>query len=150
MSILEIHGLNKSFGNRTILNELSLAVPKHSIFGFVGQNGAGKTTTMKIILGLLKANSGSITVCGEKVTYGETKTNKYIGYLPDVPAFYNYMKPLEYLKLCAEITGIHNSLIKGKSQEMLSLVGLKNKNKRIGSFSRGIETTVRYCSSTPK
>ena len=139
MSILKITDLNKKFRNRTILNELSLSVPNHSVFGFVGQNGAGKTTTIKIILGLLKADSGCITVCGEKVTYGETKTNKYIGYLSDVPAFYNYMKPLEYLKLCGEVTGIRKSLIRGKSQELLSLVDLKNENKKIGSFSRGIK-----------
>lgn len=105
MNVLEIDGLYKSFGSNSVINNLRLVVPEHSIFGFMGQNGAGKTTTMKMVLGLLKPNSGSIYVCGEKVGY-ETKTNCNIGYLPDVPEFYGYMKPTEYLKLCGEITGL--------------------------------------------
>ncbi len=139
MAILEINQLYKRFGNHEVLNGLDMDVPEHSIFGFVGQNGAGKTTTMKIILGLLKPDSGSVTVCGEKVMYGETKTNRNIGFLPDVPEFYGYMKPMEYLKLCGEITGLTKTQIKLKSEELLELVGLKNEKKKIGGFSRGMK-----------
>ena len=139
MGILEIKQLYKSFGSHKVLTGLDMDVPEHSIFGFVGQNGAGKTTTMKIVLGLLKSNSGDITVCGEKVSYGETKTNHHIGYLPDVPEFYGYMKPMEYLKLCGEITGLSKTKIREKSEELLSLVGLADKKRRIGGFSRGMK-----------
>jgi len=139
MGILEIKQLYKSFGSREVLCGLDMDVPEHSIFGFVGQNGAGKTTTMKIVLGLLKSNSGDITVCGEKVSYGETKTNRHIGYLPDVPEFYGYMKPMEYLKLCGEITGLSKIQIKTKSEELLSLVGLADEKRKIGGFSRGMK-----------
>ena len=86
-NILEIRGLTKSFGEKKVLCGLDLTVPKGSIFGFVGRNGAGKTTAMKAVLGLLKPDSGEIFVAGEPVRYGETVTNKYIGYLPDVPEF---------------------------------------------------------------
>lgn len=106
MGILEVKQLYKRFGNREVLKGLDMDVPEHSIFGFVGKNGAGKTTTMKIILGLLKPDSGSVTVCGEEVRYGETKTNRNIGFLPDIPEFYGYMNPREYLMLCGEITGL--------------------------------------------
>ncbi|NLU32500.1 MAG: ABC transporter ATP-binding protein [Clostridiaceae bacterium] len=139
MGILEVNRLYKSFGSHEVLKGLDMDVPEHSIFGFVGQNGAGKTTTMKIILGLLKPDSGSVTVCGEKVTYGETRTNRFIGFLPDVPEFYGYMRPLEYLKLCGEITGIEKNRIRSRSEELLELVGLKNEKKRIGGFSRGMK-----------
>lgn len=140
MGILEIKQLHKSFGNHEVLNGLDMDVPEHSIFGFVGQNGAGKTTTMKIILGLLKPDSGSVTVCGEKVMYGEAKTNRNIGFLPDVPEFYGYMNPMEYLKLCGEITGLSPSKIKLKCEELLELVGLKEeRKKKIGGFSRGMK-----------
>jgi ABC-2 type transport system ATP-binding protein len=139
MAILEINQLYMRFGNHEVLNGLDMDVPEYSIFGFVGQNGAGKTTTMKIILGLLKPDSGSVTVCGEKVMYGETKTNRNIGFLPDVPEFYGYMKPMEYLKLCGEITGLTKTQIKLKSEELLELVGLKNEKKKIGGFSRGMK-----------
>ena len=139
MGILEIKQLYKSFGSHKVLTGLDMDVPEHSIFGFVGQNGAGKTTTMKIVLGLLKSNSGDIIVCGEKVSYGETKTNHHIGYLPDVPEFYGYMKPMEYLKLCGEITGLSKTQIREKSEELLSLVGLAGEKRRIGGFSRGMK-----------
>lgn len=139
MDILQIENLSKSFGDNKVIENLSFSVPEHSIFGFIGQNGAGKTTTMKMVLGLLKADSGAITVCGERVSFGQTKTNQYIGYLPDVPEFYSYMRPKEYLKLCGEITGLSKEKIKIRSEELLTMVGLKGVNKKIGGFSRGMK-----------
>ena len=91
MEMLQIAGLHKRFGDKEVLKGLNLTVPEHSIFGFIGRNGAGKTTTMKTILGLLKADAGEILVNGEKAVYGQTATNRYIGYLPDVPEFYSFM-----------------------------------------------------------
>lgn len=139
MNILEISKLSKEFGKNKILQDVNLSVPENCIFGFLGENGAGKTTTMKIILGLLKPTSGDVTVCKEKVTYGENKTNKYIGYLPDVPEFYGYMRPKEYLKLCGEITGLSTEKINKRSEELLKLVGLQDVNKKISGFSRGMK-----------
>jgi ABC-2 type transport system ATP-binding protein len=139
MDILTIENLSKSFGNNKVIDGLSFSVPEHSIYGFIGQNGAGKTTTMKMILGLLKADSGKMAVCGEKVSFGQTKTNEYIGYLPDVPEFYPYMRPKEYLKLCGDITGMSSGKIKSRIDELLVLVGLSGVNKKIGSFSRGMK-----------
>lgn len=140
MDVLRIDHLSKSFGTKTVIDQLSLVVPERSIFGFVGQNGAGKTTTMKMILGLLPADAGQMTVCGEPVTYGQTSTNRHIGYLPDVPEFYNYMRPLEYLQLCGEITGMPRARIASRSDELLALVGLDGARKqRIGGFSRGMK-----------
>lgn len=63
MSILELSHVNKSFGTNKVIDDLSFSVPEHSIFGFIGQNGAGKTTTMKMILGLLKPDSGQTIAC---------------------------------------------------------------------------------------
>lgn len=139
MDILRISKLSKSFGEQKVIDNLSFTVPENSIYGFLGQNGAGKTTTMKMILGLLAPTSGEIFVCGEKVKYGETKTNRHIGFLPDVPEFYSYMKPMEYLLLCGDITGLDKKYTKEKAQELLSLVGLEKANKRIGGFSRGMK-----------
>ena len=98
MDMLHISGLQKQFGDKSVLNGLNLTVPEHSIFGFIGKNGAGKTTTMKTVLGLLKADAGEIMVHGEPVVYGQTATNRYIGYLPDVSEFYSFMTAPEYLK----------------------------------------------------
>ncbi|VHR12842.1 ABC transporter ATP-binding protein [Clostridioides difficile] len=73
------------------------------------------------------------------MTYGKTSSNRHVGYLPDVPEFYNYMRPLEYLSLCGEITGLSKKEIKIRSEELLSLVGLGNEKRRIGGFSRGMK-----------
>ena len=139
MDILTIAGLGKSFGNQRVLDDLSFSVPEGSIYGFIGKNGSGKTTTMKIVLGLLQADAGEISVCGEKVQYGDTRTNRFIGYLPDVPEFYGFMTAKEYLRLCGEITGMPSALIQTKSEELLELVGLADVKKRIGTFSRGMK-----------
>lgn len=139
MSILTIQGLSKSFGTQKIIDNLNMSVPEGSVFGFIGKNGAGKTTTMKMVLGLLQPDSGKICVCDEPVRFGQTKTNQYIGYLPDVPEFYNYMTPIQYLKLCGEVIGLSKSDILKRSQELLSLVGLNSITKQIGGFSRGMK-----------
>ena len=139
MDMLMITGLKKRFGDKEVLRGLELSVPEHSIFGLIGRNGAGKTTTMKTVLGLLKADAGEITVAGEKVSYGQTGTNRYIGYLPDVPEFYPCMNAREYLAFCGEITGMSRSDIRARGDELLKLVGLKDENHRIRGFSRGMK-----------
>lgn len=139
MDMLRISGLRKHFGDKLVLDGLDLSVPENSIFGFVGKNGAGKTTTMKTVLGLLKADSGEITVNGEKVVYGQTATNRHVGYLPDVPAFYSFMTAGEYLQFCGEITGMKKQEQEARSRELLELVGLSHENHRIKGYSRGMK-----------
>lgn len=140
MDMLTVSGISKRFGTNQIIDNLSFSVKEHTIYGFIGQNGAGKTTTMKMILGLLPTDQGEITVNGEKVKYGQNSTNRYIGYLPDVPEFYTFLTPVEYLKLCGNITGMEEKQIKKRAGELLELVGLSEKaNKRIHGFSRGMK-----------
>lgn len=139
MDMLRITGLQKSFGDKQVLRGLDLAVPEHSIFGFIGKNGTGKTTTMKMILGLLKADAGQISVNGETVVYGQTSTNRHIGYLPDVPAFYSFMTAEEYLRFCCEISSMQKAEYESRCKELLDLVGLGNEKHRIKGFSRGMK-----------
>lgn len=139
MDVLSVQHVSKSFGDLAVIKDLSFSVPENSVFGFIGKNGSGKTTTMKMILGFLQLSGGEIFVCGEKVAYGNNKTNRYIGYLPDVPEFYGYMRPKEYLKLCEEIAGLKTSQIRKKTDELLTLVGLENNNRKISGFSRGMK-----------
>lgn len=139
MNVLEIYGLYKRFGDKEVLRGVNLTVPEHSVFGFVGKNGAGKTTTMKTVLGLLRADAGEIYVAGERTEYGQTATNRSIGYLPDVPEFYSFMTAEEYLRFCGELTGIEKAEIKLRSEELLKLVGLGDEKHRIKGFSRGMK-----------
>ena len=139
MDMLRITGLHKRFGDKEVLRGLDLSVPEHSIYGFIGKNGSGKTTTMKTVLGLLRADSGEIIVNGEKVVYGQTDTNRYIGYLPDVPEFYSFMTAKEYLRFCGEITGMSRADIEERTRELLTLVGLADETHRMKGFSRGMK-----------
>lgn len=139
MDMLHIEDLRKRFGDKEVLKGVNLCVPQNSVFGFVGKNGAGKTTTMKSVLGLIKPDSGIITVNGEKVSYGQTATNRSIGYLPDVPEFYPFMTAKEYLRFCGEITGMEKAECASRSEELLELVGLKDELHRIKGYSRGMK-----------
>lgn len=136
-NILEINQIKKRFGSKEVLKGVSFEVPEHTVFGFVGQNGAGKTTTMKATLGLLNLDDGEILVNGMPVKYGNNTTNRIIGYLPDVPEFYSYMTPKEYLRFCGELSGMDAKTITTRSNEMLERVGLGNEKHRIKGFSRG-------------
>ena len=139
MDMLRITNLQKRFGDKEVLKGLDLSVPKGCIFGFIGKNGSGKTTTMKTVLGLTQADGGEILVNGERVVYGQTSTNRHIGYLPDVPAFYPFMTAEEYLTFCGEITGLTDTENKQRRTELLELVGLQDEKHRIGGFSRGMK-----------
>lgn len=137
MDIVQIKNISKHFGKKEVLKNLSLHVPEHSIFGFIGKNGAGKTTAMKMMLGLLKIDDGEIYINGEKVVYGET--NQHIGYLPDVPTFYDFMNAYEYLFYCGELNGLSKVENQKRCEELLKLVGLSQEKHRIKGFSRGMK-----------
>ena len=139
MDMLRITGLHKRFGDKAVLKGLDLTVPEGSIFGFIGVNGAGKTTAMKTVLGLLKADGGEIYVNGERVVYGQTATNRHIGYLPDVPEFYGFMTAPEYLDFCGEISGMSKTETASRRDELLTLVGLQDEKHRVGGYSRGMK-----------
>ena len=147
MDILRIENLEKSFGDKRVLRGVSLSVPERSVFGFVGKNGAGKTTAMKAVLGLLRYDVGEIFVAGDRVTFGQTPTNRHIGYLPDVPAFYPFMTAPEYLRLCGESMGMKHSEIAARTKELLSLVGLGEEKHRIKGFSRGMKQRLGIASA---
>lgn len=136
---IEITGLKKSFGPRLIIDGLDLRIPQGSIFGFVGKNGTGKTTTMKMILGLLAADQGRIQIAGETVHFGSSKTNRQIGYLPDVPEFYGYLSNQEYLHLCGAVSGMDKSTLTTTIPPLLAKVGLQADHKKISGYSRGMK-----------
>ena len=139
MNILSVKNLKKRYGNKEVLKGLDLTVPENSVFGLVGKNGAGKTTVMKAVLGLLMPDEGEVYVCGRKVSFGQTETNKFIGYLADVPEFYSFMTSLEYLQFCGRLSGLDERSIKERSSRLLRLVGMNDSTHRIGGFSRGMK-----------
>ncbi|MFT8872594.1 MAG: ABC transporter ATP-binding protein [Sporolactobacillus sp.] len=139
MEALRLNHLVMHFGSQRVLAGVNLSVPERGVFGLIGKNGAGKTTLMKLILGFLKADSGEITVCGQRAGYGYARANRLIGYLPDVPQFYNDLSADEYLQLIGRATGLSAGETVGRSHELLELAGLSAGRKRIGHFSRGMK-----------
>lgn len=147
MNAVELINVTKSFEGINVLNNLNLSIPEGCIFGLVGENGAGKTTTMKLLLGLLPLDSGCIKLFNHPVSFGKQTLNKPIGYLPDVPQFYDYMSAFDYLDFCCMLTHMDTSIMKEKIVTTLENVGLKNTSQRIGDFSRGMRQRLGLAQS---
>ncbi|GFI62364.1 putative multidrug ABC transporter ATP-binding protein YbhF [Clostridiales bacterium] len=135
--ILELH---KKYGKFTALDSLSMNIPENSIFGFVGPNGAGKTTTMKIMAGLLKADSGSIYINGEDILKNPKKIRDKIGYMPDFFGVYDDLKVLEYMDFYAGTYYIPYAERGELIDNLLEIVDLTNKKEAyVDSLSRGMK-----------
>lgn len=139
MFAVETNNLTKVFNEYKAVDGISLRVPIGSIYGFLGPNGAGKTTTIKMLTGLSKPTNGEIKICGKEVKFGSLKNRTDIGFLPDVPNFYDWMTPAEFLKFSGEIFSIDSRILKERITTLLDLVGLTGVKKKIGGFSRGMK-----------
>jgi ABC-2 type transport system ATP-binding protein len=138
-SVIETHGLSKTFGKIHALKPLDLKVAKNSIFGFLGPNGAGKTTTIKLLLGLVRPTAGSATVFGMDSVIQSVDIRARIGYLPQEPHFYEYMTARQTLRFTARFffKGPQKA-IEARVDEMLHLVDLAGKADRpLRTFSGG-------------
>ena len=136
---LDIRDLRKAFGATRALDGITLAVPHGCIFGFLGPNGAGKTTTLRIVTGLARANAGTVRVFGEELTHGSNSVTRHLGFLPDVPGFYDWMTAPEFLAFAGRLFGIGGSRLRTRVDELLDLAGLTSTSVRIGGFSRGMK-----------
>lgn len=137
---VKISGLVKNFNGTHAVDHLDLSVPVGSIYGFLGPNGAGKTTTLKMIVGMTEPTSGEIEILDKKVSFGSNYGRETIGYLPDVPGFYDWMTAKEFLIFSGELFDISKKVLNDRVKELLNLVDLtKHKNKKIGSYSRGMK-----------
>jgi len=138
MNAIETRGLTKQFGTYKAVDDLNLNVPTGSICGFLGRNGAGKTTTIKMLVGLAKPTGGSISLMGTKRKFGYCD-NSNIGYLPDVPNFYNHMTAAEYLNFCGQLYNTDSKKRRSRVEALLKQVDLFGTKTRISGFSRGMK-----------
>lgn len=133
---IETVGLNFNFGNQAIVKDLSLQVPKGSIYGFLGPNGAGKTTTIKILLNLLKSPSDQVFLFGKEINSNRIAILKRVGALVEQPAIYGHLTGRENLINRCILLGIK----KTKADEMLTLVGLTDAaDKKASKYSLGMK-----------
>lgn len=132
--------LTKQYQEVLALDSLNLEVPAGSIFGYLGRNGAGKTTTMRLLAGLAVPSAGRAWIDGIEITADEETARTRFGYLPQDPAFYTWMTPVEYLDYAGRISGLPSAERKAQIEEVLNLAGLQAVSKRrIGGFSGGMK-----------
>jgi ABC-2 type transport system ATP-binding protein len=136
LSLLAVQELTKTFGGNKAVNALTFTVQPGRCVALLGPNGAGKTTTLKMLSGLLLPTSGTINIAdGQKGDLRES-----IGYLPQYPAFFNWMSGLEFLKFTGQLAHLSEKDATHKARELLERVGLKDAAKRrIGGYSGGMK-----------
>ncbi|MFP4698275.1 MAG: ABC transporter ATP-binding protein [Eubacteriales bacterium] len=138
--MLTINNLYKSYGKFLAVNDLNLEIKKGQIFGFVGPNGAGKTTTMRIVSGLLNADSGEVYVDGINAIKELRKLKYKIGYMPDFFGVYDNLKTKEYMEFYASVYGIVGVDAQKMGMDLLELVNLVDKAESyVDSLSRGMK-----------
>ena len=138
MTAIRIEKLTKIYGPVRALDGLDLAVEENSIFGFLGPNGAGKTTTIRLLTGLAHPTAGQAWVAGTPIG-SDHQAARIIGYLPEEPAFYTYLSPLEYLDHIGRLFHLPSAERRKRIDDLLELTGLAGvKKRRIGGFSRGM------------
>ncbi len=121
----------------TTLHEVSLSVGYGEIFGFLGPNGAGKTTTMKIVLGLMRATTGTVELLGRPAL--DVDVHKSIGYLPESPYFYDYLTAEEFLWFYGRLGQVNPSDLQQRIPTLLAQVGLTEARYRpLRKFSKGM------------
>lgn len=131
--------LSRRYGEVQALYPLNLEVAAGSIFGFLGRNGAGKTTAIRLLTGLARPSTGSAWVAGVNTTLADSAARAKFGYLPQDPAFYNWMSAREYLDYAGRLFGMDKTRRQRRVDEMLGMVGLTEDAKRpIRGFSGGM------------
>ena len=135
--VLRAEKISKSFKDVKVVNDLSFELKKGDIFGFIGPNGAGKTTTIRMILGLLKLDSGNIYINNYSIIDEYYKAIDSVGALVEGPAFYEYMTAQENLEIFSVYSGC---IDKKRIKYLLELVGLSDRaNDKVKNFSLGMK-----------
>ncbi|TFH56284.1 ABC transporter ATP-binding protein [Glutamicibacter arilaitensis] len=143
--MLELHHISRSFAEHLVLDDISFTVPSGALTGFVGANGAGKTTTMRIIMGLLSANSGSITLNGQRL---ESDTRPNFGYMPEERGLYPKQPVIDQLIYLGQLHGLTRSGARKRSMELLARFGLDGRAKsKLESLSLGNQQRVQVTAS---
>ena len=139
--MIEIRNLSKSYnkGQVKAVDGLDLKVNRGEIFGFLGPNGAGKTTTIKMIVGLLNPDTGTITIDGTDIAKEPIEAKRKIGYVPDEPTLYERLTGFEYLNFMADVYQVPGSVRKERIEYYLEMFNLRDAaSDLIKSYSHGM------------
>ena len=135
---IQISNISKSFGKEIVLENISLDAHSGEILCLLGPSGAGKTTLIRLIIGAIKSDSGTITVEGEIMP--NMASIKYIGYMPQSDAVYNDISGYDNLSFFGSLHGLKNKQLTQRVEEILDLTNLtKDKDKRVSNYSGGMK-----------
>jgi ABC-2 type transport system ATP-binding protein len=142
MQAVEVNHVVKSFADKVVVNDVSFSVAQGEIFGLIGPNGAGKTTTIRMMMDIIKPDSGDVTILGEKLS--EATKNK-LGYLPEERGLYKKMRVLDSIIYLASLKGVDARSAEEKANELLDQTDmLPHKTKKIEELSRGMGQIIQF------
>lgn len=134
--VLEVKNLNKFFGKKQVLKDVSFTIKEGEILGFIGPNGAGKTTTIKNILGLQSFNSGEVIINGYNIKKDFSKAIEKVGAIVESPDLYMYLTGRKNLEL---IANLYKNIPDGRVEDVIELVGLNNRiDDKVSKYSLGM------------
>jgi len=137
---VEVSNLTKRYGSLVAVDDLDLEVKLHTIHGFLGPNGAGKTTTIKMLIGLLKPDSGLVRVLGQELGWDKPSLRTNVGYMPELPKLPKYLKGVELLDVYGRMFGMSKEKRESQTRELLKLVGLEGRgDDLVGTYSKGMQ-----------
>ena len=146
--MLEIKNFSKFYGNKKVVENLSISVQSGDIYGFIGANGAGKTTTIKAIVGIHDFENGSITIDGHSIKEEPIICKKMMAYIPDNPDLYEHLTGFQYINFIADLFEVSTEMRRERIQRYGDLFGMtKNLSGMISSYSHGMKQKTAIISA---
>jgi ABC-2 type transport system ATP-binding protein len=142
-----VRGLRKVYGSKAAVDGVDLEVPRGSFFGFLGPNGAGKSTTIRILTGLIPADSGTIEILGLRLDKDATEVKRHIGLVPDESLLFDRLTGAEFLEFVGRMYGLERRTAIERARGLLELLELANDRKTIAEYSKGMRKRVAMAAS---
>jgi ABC-2 type transport system ATP-binding protein len=141
-TVVEVEHINKQYGKKTVVNDISFSVMSGEIFGLIGPNGAGKTTTIRMMMDIIKPDSGQINILGERLN---NSSNNKVGYMPEERGLYRKLRVIDSIIYLASLKGLDKQTAEQRATDLLKTTGmLQHKNKKIEELSKGMGQLIQF------
>jgi ABC-2 type transport system ATP-binding protein len=144
---VRIDNLEKHYGGTLAVADLSLAIPRGCLFGFIGPNGSGKSTTIGCLTGVLDPTAGSIDILGERFTADAVALKRRVGVMPETLGLFDQLYAHEFLAFVARMFGVSEAETRSRVHELLAALGLPTTRKRLGEYSTGMRKRVAFAAA---